>query len=80
MTDADLERLNNELSDWIGKPLGAPGSAPEEVNVPMIRHWVDALDDRNPVYLDPEVAERTRFGGVSRIWHAVLSPGRRCTP
>jgi acyl dehydratase len=30
----------------------------------MIRHWVDALDDRNPVYLDAELAASTRFGGV----------------
>jgi uncharacterized protein len=29
------------------------------VNVPMIRHWVDALDDRNPVYLD-EAPRRRR--------------------
>jgi acyl dehydratase len=30
----------------------------------MIRHWVDALDDRNPVYLDEEQAASTRFGGL----------------
>lgn len=30
----------------------------------MVRHWVDALDDRNPVYLNEDVAAATRFGGV----------------
>jgi hypothetical protein len=30
----------------------------------MIRHWVAAFDDGNPVYTDPEVAARSRFGGV----------------
>jgi acyl dehydratase len=30
----------------------------------MIRHWVDALDDRNPVYLDEEFAARTHFRGI----------------
>lgn len=41
-----------------------PTPAPDPVNVPMVRHWVDALDDRNPVYLDEEAATRTRFGGL----------------
>ena len=50
---------------WVGKSLSkfGPAVAPDEVNVPMIRHWVDALDDRNPVYLDAERAQ-SRFGGV----------------
>ena len=30
----------------------------------MIRHWAHALDDMNPVYLDPEFAEKSRFGGI----------------
>jgi acyl dehydratase len=30
----------------------------------MIRHWVDALDDRNPVYLDQDAAKASRFGGL----------------
>ena len=30
----------------------------------MMRHWVDALDDRNPVYLDEEIAKQSRFGGL----------------
>jgi acyl dehydratase len=46
----------------MGAPEGAV--APDKVNVPMIRHWVDALDDRNPVYLDEDVASKTRHGGV----------------
>ena len=58
--------LRARIEDWIGKPLGASGpmAAPDEVNLPMIRHWVDALDDRNPVYLDAERAARSRFGGI----------------
>ncbi len=30
----------------------------------MIRHWAHALDDMNPVYLDPEFAAKSRFGGI----------------
>ncbi len=44
--------------------MGPPTVAPDPVNLPMIRHWVDALDDRNPVYLDEEVARASRFGGI----------------
>ena len=66
MADEEVDPLRVQFEDWIGKPLGASGPllAPDEVNVPMIRHWVDALDDRNPVYLDEEVAATTRFGGI----------------
>ena len=38
--------------------------APDPVNQPMIRHWAHALDDMNPVYLDPEFAAASRFGGI----------------
>lgn len=44
--------------------MGPPSVAPEDVNVPMIRHWVDALDDQNPIYLDDDFAKTTRFGGI----------------
>jgi acyl dehydratase len=44
--------------------MGPPNLAPDPVNLPMIRHWVDALDDRNPVYLDEERAGKSRFGGI----------------
>jgi acyl dehydratase len=66
MTDDELDPVRAGLEKYVGKPLGAaePAQAPDEVNVPMIRHWVDALDDQNPVYLDAEFAAKTRFGGI----------------
>ncbi len=64
MTIDEVDPLRARLEMYIGKPLGAPAAAPDEVNLPMIRHWVDALDDRNPVYLDEELAASTRFGGI----------------
>ncbi len=58
--------LREQVGERVGRPLGGagPAVAPDEVNLPMIRHWVDALDDRNPVYLDGDIAATTRFGGI----------------
>ena len=62
----DVAALKARLDTYIGQPTsgGGPSLAPDEVNIPMIRHWVDALDDRNPVYLDAEAAARSRYGGI----------------
>ena len=64
MADEKVDPLRARLEAYVGKPMGRPSVAPDAVNVPMIRHWVDALDDRNPVYLDDEFAATTRFGGI----------------
>jgi acyl dehydratase len=64
MADDEVDELRERLERYVGKPMGPEALAPDAVNVPMIRHWVDALDDRNPVYLDGELAATTRFGGI----------------
>lgn len=66
MTGNDRDRLRGRVEARVGETLSAsgPSLAPDEVNVPMIRHWVDALDDRNPVYLEAALAAETRFGGI----------------
>ena len=64
MTEAEADPVRERLEEYVGKPMGPPSMAPDPVNVPMIRHWVDALDDRNPVYLDEAAARSTRFGGI----------------
>ena len=64
-TSAEEERdeVRERLEKYVGEPLGADGEAPDPVNIPMIHHWVDALDDRNPIYEDEEAAKATRHGG-----------------
>ena len=64
MAGEEVDELRERLEKYVGQPMGPPALAPDPVNVPMIRHWVDALDDRNPVYLDEEIAAGTRFGGI----------------
>lgn len=63
MATAEVDALRERLEQYVGKPMGPSSVAPDPVNVPMIRHWVDALDDRNPIYLDEQAAAATRFGG-----------------
>jgi hydroxyacyl-ACP dehydratase HTD2-like protein with hotdog domain len=59
------DALREQLLTKVGAPMGSsgPAVAPDPVNVPMIRHWVDALDDRNPAY-DETTAGATRFQGL----------------
>ncbi len=64
MTELERDAVRESLEKYVGKPMGPASVAPDPVNVPMIRHWVAALDDRNPVYLDEAFARRTRHGGV----------------
>jgi uncharacterized protein len=64
MAETEADPVRARLERYVGKEMGPPSLAPDPVNIPMIRHWVDALDDRNPVYLDEAVAKATRFGGI----------------
>jgi acyl dehydratase len=64
MAGAEVDAVRERIEKYVGKPMGPPSLAPDPVNVPMIRHWVAALDDRNPVYLDEELARTTRHGGI----------------
>ena len=42
----------------------APIYAPDEVCKPMIRHWVEAVEDANPLYVDEEYARGSKYGGI----------------
>jgi uncharacterized OB-fold protein/acyl dehydratase len=41
-----------------------PCPGPDAVNAAMIRHWCEALGDRNPVYTHPAFAERSVHRGI----------------
>jgi len=60
----DSEAFQARLAELAGKPSGDPERARDPVNPAMIRHWCDAIDDRNPVYTDPEFAAHSVHGGL----------------
>ena len=53
-----------ELRGFEGRSYGPAVIADDPVNVPMIRHWVEAMGDTNPVYLDDEAAGATGRPGI----------------
>jgi uncharacterized OB-fold protein len=61
MTSSD--ELQTRLESFVGIE-GEPVTARDPVNPPMIRHWCDAVDDRNPVYTQPAFAEESVHGSI----------------
>jgi uncharacterized OB-fold protein len=52
------------LETYPGTLEGGARLGPDPINEPMIRHWCDAIGDRNPSYLDHEFAKRSSRGGL----------------
>ena len=52
-----------DLREYIGK-TGPECGTRDDVNQPMIRHWCDAMTDRNPVYTDREFAATSVHAGI----------------
>jgi uncharacterized protein len=63
-TDEKARSLDERLRSLVGQVSGPPNRAPDEVNLPMIRHWVEAMGDHNPVYVDDDAARRAGFPGI----------------
>ena len=65
--DADGDGARDVVAEaraFVGAPATGRQVARDPVNQPMINHWCQALDDRNPIYLDAEVAAATRHRGI----------------
>ncbi|HMC51653.1 MAG TPA: bifunctional MaoC family dehydratase N-terminal/OB-fold nucleic acid binding domain-containing protein [Acidimicrobiales bacterium] len=62
--DAARRALLSRLRAFEGRQVGPPEPAPDPVNQAMIRHWVEAVGDRNPVYVDADAAARSVHGQV----------------
>lgn len=57
MSDPIVDAVEAVIAAGEGEPLVAP----DAVNEPMIRHWVEAFGDENPAYRD---VEESPFGEV----------------
>jgi len=58
-----VEEIYEEARKWIGVETGsASGRYPVEYE--PIRRYCHMVDDTNPLFLDPEYAKSTRYGGV----------------
>ncbi|GGK93165.1 DNA-binding protein [Planomonospora parontospora subsp. parontospora] len=52
------------LQAFTGRELSPLRLGPDPVNLPMIRHWVEAMEDGNPVHLDEAAARAAGRPGV----------------
>lgn len=51
-----------KIKAFEGRRVSDPVPGPDPVNVPMVRHLVEALGDTNPVYLDEQAAKASVHG------------------
>jgi len=60
----DEQEFYQRLREFVGQSAGPARVAQDPVNQPMIRHFVEAMGDENPIYTDAEAARRTGRPGV----------------
>ncbi|MFI6033894.1 bifunctional MaoC family dehydratase N-terminal/OB-fold nucleic acid binding domain-containing protein [Streptomyces sp. NPDC051315] len=48
------DELHARLKAYEGRPAAVGGTGRDPVNAPMIRHWCEAMGDRNPSYTGPD--------------------------
>ncbi|MEB2286279.1 MAG: hypothetical protein B6D46_04120 [Polyangiaceae bacterium UTPRO1] len=56
MSSDTKQELERQLAAYVGIEIGPPTPAAEPVNESMIRHWCEAMGDRNPAYVAPTAA------------------------
>ena len=63
-TAAAQDSLDGRLQSFVGLAPGPSSRGPSAVNLPMITHWVEAMGDHNPVYVDEAAAREAGFEGI----------------
>jgi uncharacterized protein len=59
-----MTSYDDRLAAFVGRTLSEGTRAQDPVNVPMIRHWAEAMGDPSPVHLSDEAARATGRAGV----------------
>jgi uncharacterized OB-fold protein len=63
--------LIDEARSFLGRSPGPTRVGRDPVNLPMVHHWCQALDDRNPAYVDPDGSSRGHLiapPGMLQTW------------
>ncbi|MCU1397225.1 MAG: hypothetical protein JWN62_334, partial [Acidimicrobiales bacterium] len=63
-TEAEVAEFYEQLQAFAGKEMGIDEHGADPVNVPMVRQWVQAMGDKNPIYLDEAAAKASVHGGL----------------
>jgi uncharacterized OB-fold protein len=82
---ASASAIETRLQALVGSEYGRVFGW-DPVKQPMIRHWCDAMGNRNPLYVDPDFAARAGHGGpvappsMLQVWtmenlHGERAPG-----
>ena len=61
---AEKVAFHEALQKFVGLEIGDPTPGPDEINAPMIRHLVETVGDRNPIYTNPELAAQSVHAGI----------------
>ena len=63
-SEPQLPQWLAELRAQRGRAASPARTAPDAVNLPMIRRWCEAMGERNPMYLDERLAAAGRHAGI----------------
>jgi len=59
-----MSDLRTAIDEIKAAGTSEPRQGPDPVNQPMIRHWVDAIGDKNPIYVDEDAATAAGHPGI----------------
>ena len=58
------EELRKGIDEILADGKSRPRTSRDPVNQPMIHHWVDAIGDKNPIYVDEQAARDAGHPGI----------------